>query len=186
VCLSLGGKGLSENVCQSGETWVLVSTHKPGLLNVLWENPFAFTLFSYTLSLLLCNNFSFCLILKYINKIIILFSCVPLPAVFAVTGSSFIVTCTVIQGNQKVSVHLMITVQKVTSNVQSVLRQSPDRQGQGDTRLTLTPSVIPNSSYVIMVRDWNCLKYFCAFLYSNHQVYRDFLITLYKQKSIDS
>jgi hypothetical protein len=26
-----------------------------------------------------------------------------------------------------------------------------DRQGQGDTRLTLTPSVIPNSNYVIMV-----------------------------------
>jgi hypothetical protein len=38
-----------------------------------------------------------------------------------------------------------------------------DRQGQGDTRLTLTPSVIPNSNYVIMVSDWNCLKYFCVF-----------------------
>jgi hypothetical protein len=32
-----------------------------------------------------------------------------------------------------------------------------------DTRLTLTPSVIPNSNYVIMVSDWNCLKYFCVF-----------------------
>jgi hypothetical protein len=31
-----------------------------------------------------------------------------------------------IQGDQKVSVHLMITVQKVTSTVQSVLSQSPD------------------------------------------------------------
>jgi hypothetical protein len=31
-----------------------------------------------------------------------------------------------IQGNQKVSVHLMITIQKVTSNVQSVSQQSPD------------------------------------------------------------
>ena len=30
------------------------------------------------------------------------------------------------QGDQKVSVHLMITIQKVTSNVQSVPRQSPD------------------------------------------------------------
>jgi hypothetical protein len=30
-----------------------------------------------------------------------------------------------------------------------------------DTRLTLTPSVIPNSNYVIMVSDWNCLKYLC-------------------------
>jgi hypothetical protein len=64
----------------------------------------------------------------------------------------------------------MITIQKVTSNVQSVparhqafidtpnyLAQSDclatDRQGQGDTRLTLTPSVIPNSNYVIMVSD---------------------------------
>jgi hypothetical protein len=31
-----------------------------------------------------------------------------------------------VQGDQKVSVHLMITTQKVTSNVQSVPRQSPD------------------------------------------------------------
>jgi preprotein translocase subunit Sec63 len=31
-----------------------------------------------------------------------------------------------IQGDQKVSMHLMITIQKVTSNVQSVPRQSPD------------------------------------------------------------
>jgi hypothetical protein len=39
------------------------------------------------------------------------------------------------QGDQKVSVHVMITIQKVTSNVQRV---SADRQGQEDTRLTLT------------------------------------------------
>jgi hypothetical protein len=31
-----------------------------------------------------------------------------------------------IQGDQKVSVHLMITTQKVTRNVQSVPRHSPD------------------------------------------------------------
>jgi hypothetical protein len=63
------------------------------------------------------------------------------------------------QSDHKVSVHLMITIEKVTSNVQSVLRKSPNiqlsllgsRPGQGDTRLTLTPSVIPNSNYVIMV-----------------------------------
>jgi hypothetical protein len=48
-----------------------------------------------------------------------------------------------------------------------------------DTRLTLTPSVIPNYNYVILVNDWNCLKYFCVILYCNHQVHRDFLITLY-------
>jgi hypothetical protein len=31
-----------------------------------------------------------------------------------------------IQGDQKVSVHLMITTQKITSDIQSVPRQSPD------------------------------------------------------------
>ena len=41
----------------------------------------------------------------------------------------------------------MITKQKVTSNVQSVPLQSPD------TKLALTPSVIPNSNYVIVVGD---------------------------------
>jgi hypothetical protein len=89
----------------------------------------------------------------------------------------------VIQGDQKFYVHLMITIKKVTSNVQSVPRQSDclaaDRQDQGDTRLTLTPSVIPNSNYVIMVSDWNCLKYFFLFFYCNLQVHRDLLITLY-------
>jgi hypothetical protein len=40
----------------------------------------------------------------------------------------------------------MITIQTVTSNVQSVPRQSADI----DTRLTLTPSVTPNSNYVII------------------------------------
>jgi len=59
---------------------------------------------------------------------------------------------TIIQDDQKVSVHLMITIQKL----QVMFRVSPaslqtfiDR----DTRLTLTPSVIPNSNYVIMVGD---------------------------------
>jgi hypothetical protein len=51
-------------------------------------------------------------------------------------------------------------------------RLAADRQGQGDTRLTLTPSFIPKYKYVFMVSDWNCLKYFC--------VHRDFLFTLYK------
>ena len=32
----------------------------------------------------------------------------------------------IVQGDQKVSVHLITTIQKVTSNVQSVPRQSPD------------------------------------------------------------
>jgi hypothetical protein len=51
--------------------------------------------------------------------------------------------------DQKVSVHMMITIYKVKSNVQSVPRQSPDIQ----TRLTLTLSVTPNCNYVITVSD---------------------------------
>jgi hypothetical protein len=68
-----------------------------------------------------------------------------------------------VQGESKVFVHLVITVQKFTSNVQSVPRQSPNVQlnltawhptarARG-TRDKLTPSVIPNSNYVIMVSD---------------------------------
>jgi hypothetical protein len=53
------------------------------------------------------------------------------------------------QGDQKVSVYLMITIQKGESNLQSVPHQSPDI----DTRLTLTSSVIHNSNYFIMVSD---------------------------------
>jgi hypothetical protein len=66
----------------------------------------------------------------------------------------------IVQGDHKVSVHLTIIIQKVTSNIQSVPRQSAER---GDTRLTLTPSVTPNSNCVIVVSYWNCLKYFCLF-----------------------
>jgi hypothetical protein len=63
----------------------------------------------------------------------------------------------IVQNDQKVCVHLMITIQKVTSNVN--MSFLPDClaaycQGQGDTRLTLMPSVIPNYDYVIMVSDW--------------------------------
>jgi hypothetical protein len=65
-----------------------------------------------------------------------------------------------VQGDQKVSVHLMITIQKVTI----MFKVSPaSLQTFIDTRDTLMPSVIPNSNYVIMVSDWNCLKYFCMF-----------------------
>jgi hypothetical protein len=38
-----------------------------------------------------------------------------------------------------------------------------DRQGQEDTRLTLTPSVVPNSNYIIMESNWKCLKYMCVY-----------------------
>jgi hypothetical protein len=72
----------------------------------------------------------------------------------------------------------MITIQKV----KEMFKVSPaSLQTFIDTRLTLTPSVILNSNYVIMVSDLNRLKYFCLFLYCNHQVHRDFFITLYIQ-----
>jgi hypothetical protein len=39
-------------------------------------------------------------------------------------------------------------------------------QGQGDTRLTLTSSVVQNSkySYIILVSDWDCLIFFRVFV----------------------
>jgi hypothetical protein len=67
-----------------------------------------------------------------------------------------------VQDDQKLSVHLMITIQitplsQHKSFLPHYLAQSDclavDRQGQGDTRLRLTPSVIPNYNYVIMVSD---------------------------------
>jgi hypothetical protein len=78
----------------------------------------------------------------------------------------------------------MITIQNVTTKVRSVPRQSPDIIDKPNCVLEervrySTPSVTLNSNYVITVSDLNCLKYFCVFLYYNHQVHRDFLITLY-------
>jgi hypothetical protein len=40
---------------------------------------------------------------------------------------AYILNRSIIQGDQKVYVHLIITIQKFTNNVQSVPRQSPDR-----------------------------------------------------------
>jgi hypothetical protein len=47
------------------------------------------------------------------------------------------------------------------------------RRQRVNTRLTLTPSVIPNSNYVIVVSDWNCLKYFCLFLFISFRIWRN-------------
>jgi hypothetical protein len=58
-----------------------------------------------------------------------------------------------IQSDQKVSVHLTITIHFLPHYLAQSDCLAADRQGQGDTRLTLTPSVIPNSNYVIMVND---------------------------------
>ena len=77
-----------------------------------------------------------------------------------------------IQGDQKISVHLMITTQKVTSNIQSVPRQSPDTDTPNcvlEDRVQYSTVHIPNA--------------FCDetvfFLCRNYQVQRDVLITLY-------
>jgi hypothetical protein len=48
-----------------------------------------------------------------------------------------------------------------------------------DTRLTLTPPVIPNSCYVIMVSDRNCFKFFACFCTIIIR-FTDILITLQK------
>jgi hypothetical protein len=96
---------------------------------------------------------------------------------------------TLVQGDQKVSGHVMITIQEVMFKVSPASLHyywfidylAADRQGQGDTRLTQTPSVIPNSKYVIMVSDWNCLKYFYVFLCCNRKLHRDSLISLYSE-----
>jgi hypothetical protein len=52
---------------------------------------------------------------------------------------------------------------KVSPASLQTLIDTPNCVVEEDTRLTLTPSVIPNSNYVIMVSDCNCLKYFCVF-----------------------
>jgi hypothetical protein len=64
--------------------------------------------------------------------------------------------------------------------------QSPDIYWNAELcSRRLMPSVIHNYSYVLVVSGWKCLKYFCMFLlYCNHQVHRDFLITLYVYKNI--
>jgi hypothetical protein len=80
----------------------------------------------------------------------------------------------VVQGNQKVSVPLIITIKdgtvvfKVSPASLQTFAETPNRlaadsQGQWDTRLTLPPSDIPNSNYVIVVIDRKCLNYFCLF-----------------------
>jgi hypothetical protein len=50
------------------------------------------------------------------------------------------------------------------SKLQVMFKVSPaSLQTFIDTRLTLMPSVTPNSNYVIMLSEWNSLKYFYAF-----------------------
>jgi hypothetical protein len=65
-----------------------------------------------------------------------------------------------IQGDQKVSVHLMITIQNVTSDVQSVSHQSPNIYWHAKLCSQRPFSV---QHYITMVSDWNRLKYLCVF-----------------------
>jgi hypothetical protein len=78
----------------------------------------------------------------------------------------------------------MITIQQVTSNVQSAPRQS--NCVLEDCVQYSKPSVINNSNYVITVSYLNCLKCFCLFFVLNNQVHRDFLIILYKADYVAS
>jgi hypothetical protein len=39
--------------------------------------------------------------------------------------------------------------------------------------------IVRDFNFGVMVGDWNCLKYFVGFLYCNHLVHRELLITLY-------
>jgi hypothetical protein len=71
---------------------------------------------------------------------------------------------------QKVSVHLMITIQKVAWL--NMTAWQPTARAGGDTRLTLTPSVFPNHNYGIVVSDVSNI--FACFLYCNHEVHRNF------------
>jgi hypothetical protein len=52
-----------------------------------------------------------------------------IPLFHCANGCTIAPSCYAIQEEQKVSVHLMITIQKVTGNVQSVPRQPPGSGG---------------------------------------------------------
>jgi hypothetical protein len=65
--------------------------------------------------------------------------------------------CWDVQGDQKVSVHVRSSADNtiITTRLSCLTTwlNLTAWQGQGDTILTLTPSVIPDSNYVIMVSD---------------------------------
>ena len=99
-----------------------------------------------------------------------------------VTSVKYCASLRVIQSDQKVSVHLMISIQKVTSNVQNVLRQFPDIYWHAEL-CSRRPCSVKHGLHSEYILWWNCLKccIFCVFffLYCNRQVHRDFLITVY-------
>jgi hypothetical protein len=72
---------------------------------------------------------------------------------------SFLRPKDIVQDDKKLSVHLIFTIQKVARNVQSVPRHSRDIYWHAELFSRRPCSVY----YVIMISDWNCLKYFCIF-----------------------
>jgi hypothetical protein len=94
-----------------------------------------------------------------------------------------------IQGDQKVSVHLMITKQKVTSNVQSVPRQSPNIYWHAEL-CSRIPCSVQRGPYSECILRWPSSTHRlcgdCIVLYCNRRVHRDFLITRYIYSLIHS
>jgi hypothetical protein len=161
----------SESVCQVARSWVDVGSFHKSLFEVL-----CFAIASVREFL---DTLSYCRVLhllSYSPREFRLILSHPITIVIFLYRASWIY--------RVIKMSLCNWWLQNTSFLPHYLAQSDclaaDRQGQGDTRLTLTPSVIPNSNYVIMVSDRNCLKYFCVFLYCNYQLRRDCLIILYK------
>jgi hypothetical protein len=86
-----------------------------------------------------------------------------------------------VQGDQKVSVHLTITVQKTRKNTVFRTVSSQNTFGMW-TVLYWTRS--SRTQFGVSINVWrlagDTLNITCNFLYCNHQVHREFLITLYK------
>ena len=82
-----------------------------------------------------------------------------------------------IQGDQKVSVHLMITIQKVTSYVQGVPRQSSDIYWHAEL-CSRRPCSVQHGPHSECILWWPSSNHkLCGDC--NHWVHIDFLITLY-------
>ena len=85
----------------------------------------------------------------------------------------------VIQGDQKVSVHLTITVDDLKMAITEYIR---------DVNRAILNTVLENT--VRRVNVWrlvgDILNIACNFLYCNHQVHRDFLITVYLMLYVQS
>jgi hypothetical protein len=89
-----------------------------------------------------------------------------------------------IQGDQKVSVHLMITVQKTRKNILNSFNHLPWLVRIRDNRWRQCESSVPLAlavgvSICLLRLAGDTLNITCNFLYCNRKVHRDFLITVY-------